>query len=46
MEGAPFFEGDEFYMPLRFAAKTLRLALCRGRQCHHALGGEDVGMGR
>ena len=23
MEGAPFFEGDEFYMPLRFAAKTL-----------------------
>lgn len=23
MEGAPFFEGDEFYMPLRFAAETL-----------------------
>lgn len=23
MEGAPFFEGDEFYVPLRFAAETL-----------------------
>ena len=23
MEGAPFFENDEFYMPLRFAAETL-----------------------
>ncbi len=46
MEGAPFFESDEFYVPLRFAAETLGWHYAEDGDTITLSATKTMGMGR